>query len=109
MFGLFKKTKGYQDLKAPEFERMATEKNTVILDVRTPGEFSSGHLPGAVHMNLLSVDFAARVSALNKAKVYMVYCRSGNRSAEACSFMAGNGLKVFNLEGGIARWTGKIV
>ena len=59
----------------------------VVLDVRTPAEFSGGHLPGALNIDIQGRDFAARVGALDRNKTYLVYCRSGNRSAKAVQAM----------------------
>lgn len=60
-----------------------------VLDVRTPSEFASGHLRGALNVDVLSADFGKRVEALlskgtlkKDATVYL-YCRSGNRSGQA--------------------------
>ena len=61
--------------------------NEVIIDVRTPEEFASGHLEGAVNINLQAPDFEEQINALDKNGSYAVYCRSGNRSAEAVSLM----------------------
>lgn len=67
---------------------MATSGNqmpadAVILDVRTPAEYSSGHLEGAQNVDYSSANFRNSVSALPKSGSYIVYCRSGNRSASA--------------------------
>ena len=59
----------------------------VIIDVRTPEEFTSGHLEGAVNINLQAPDFEEQINTLDKDGSYAVYCRSGNRSAEAVSLM----------------------
>lgn len=61
--------------------------DTVIIDVRTPGEFATGHLDGAVNIDIQSPDFAAQVMELDKDGEYFIYCRSGNRSGQAISQM----------------------
>lgn len=77
----------------------------VILDVRTSGEFSSGHIRGAINLDFYQPDFHARLSGLDKSKTYLVYCRSGNRSEQAVRMMQSNGFsKVYNLLGGFAGW-----
>lgn len=58
-----------------------------LIDVRTPGEFASGHLEGASNIDVQSSDFTAQVSQLPKDAPYVVYCRSGNRSADAIAQM----------------------
>ncbi len=59
-----------------------------IIDVRTPSEYAAGHLKGAVNIDVDSPTFDARVSQLPKGPTYVVYCRSGNRSARAAQRMS---------------------
>ena len=71
-----------------------------VLDVRTPGEFASGHLAGAVNVDVMSPTFQSQVAALDlptDGPVYL-YCRSGNRSAAAAERMREAGLTV--VDGG---------
>ncbi|HYL80411.1 MAG TPA: rhodanese-like domain-containing protein [Candidatus Acidoferrum sp.] len=68
-------------------QRRAGQTDFIILDVRTPEEFAEGHLTGAVNLNLLAPDFAARLGAFDRGKTYLVYCRSGNRSTKAVQVM----------------------
>lgn len=79
-------------------------KNAVLLDVRTAMEVRSGALPGAVHIDIMSPSFAAKIAALDRGKTYFIYCRSGNRSAQACQIMHRQGFDVRNLMGGISAW-----
>lgn len=65
--------------------------SATLIDVRTPAEFAEGHLEGAENINLQSSDFIAQVSQLPKDSEYVVYCRSGNRSAEAIEQMSALG------------------
>lgn len=77
-----------------------------VIDVRTPAEFSSGHLAGAINIDVQASGFASAVGALPKDGEYLVYCHSGNRSGVATSQMASLGFThVYDLEGGIAAWT----
>ena len=77
----------------------------VILDVRTPEEFAAGHLDGAVMIDLSRADFADRVAELDPDVPYLVYCRSGNRSAQAVAIMEELGFSdVADLDGGILSW-----
>lgn len=110
MFKTFERTKAYSDMNSAEFEKeLKNNKDVVVLDVRTMGEFNSGKIPGAINVDVMRPDFAERVAGLDKGKRYLVYCRSGNRSAQACSVMASHGLKAANLAGGIISWHGEIV
>lgn len=72
-------------------EPVDLDSATVVIDVRTPSEFASGHLDGAINIDVQSADFDARMSELDPQGSYFVYCRSGNRSAQAIERMSGLG------------------
>ncbi|HWS58591.1 MAG TPA: rhodanese-like domain-containing protein [Actinotalea sp.] len=92
-------------LDAAAFGERVAEPDVVVLDVRTPEEFAAGHLPGAVNANLESGTFTDDLAALDPAATYAVYCRSGNRSAQALGIMQDAGFDdVAHLDGGIAAW-----
>jgi len=77
----------------------------VVLDVRTPGEFAEGHLPGAVNLDLQDAAFAGRLRALERGRTYLVYCRSGNRSSRAVRAMEALGFRsILHMFQGILRW-----
>ena len=93
------------NLDAPKFAEKIAEPDVVVLDVRTPEEFKSGHIPNAINIDIYSDYFRADISALDKSKRYAVYCRSGKRSVDASSEMDLTGFKsTFNLTGGIIEW-----
>lgn len=79
---------------APSAERpsQVATSGPIIIDVRTPEEFNSGHLEGAVNLDVTDAGFDARIAALDPAASYIVYCRSGNRSAQAAARMRTAGL-----------------
>lgn len=60
---------------------------TVILDVRTTGEYQDGHVQNAKNLDFYSGDFEANLKKLDKTKSYVLYCRSGNRSGQATRLM----------------------
>ena len=77
----------------------------VIIDVRTPEEYLSGHIKNAINIDYNSEEFFERIEGLNKSKTYFVYCRSGHRSAEAVKVMKELGfIEVYNLKTGINGW-----
>ena len=81
-------------------------KNFVILDVRTPKEYAEGHLANATNIDFNAIDFAEKVGKLDKTKTYLVYCRSGHRSASAVEVMKTQLFQtIYNLDGGITQWT----
>lgn len=106
MFNFFSaKTKKYEDIPSSTFHDLMLQPDTVIIDVRTAGEFAGGKIRGARNLDIMSASFANQVKNLPKDKVYLLYCRSGNRSGQACDIMADLGFeKLKNLSGGIMRW-----
>jgi phage shock protein E len=62
-------------------------KGRTLVDVRTPAEFSAGHLREAQNIDVQDPSFDRRISELPKDGSYLVYCRSGNRSAAATARM----------------------
>jgi phage shock protein E len=92
-------------LTASDFSTAMKAPGTVVLDVRTPAEFASGHLPQAKNIDIEGSDFAAKIAALDKSTTYAVYCRSGNRSGVAMEQMAAAQFThVYDLAGGIGAW-----
>lgn len=88
-----------------EFDQVRTSHDAIVLDVRTPGEFSSGHIPGAINVDFSSPDFTEKVKALDKKQVYLLHCRSGGRSQRASTLLEGLGFtRVFDLAPGILGW-----
>jgi rhodanese-related sulfurtransferase len=95
----FKELRG-QDFKA-QFEQTP---NAVLVDVRTAMEHMSGNIPNSINLDIMDYDFHSTIAELDKTKTYFVYCRSGNRSTQACMIMNEMGLNTINLEGGIGAW-----
>ncbi len=82
-------------------------KNTEIqlVDVRTPEEYSEGHIKNATNINIFDDDFADQMSKLDKSKDIYVYCRSGKRSGKASKQLEEMGFtKVYDLQGGFLNW-----
>lgn len=94
-----------QHMTASSFSAALKKTGTIVLDVRTPAEFASGHLPQAQNIDIEASDFASRIAALDKNAIYAVYCHSGNRSGVAMEQMAAAGFThVYDLAGGIGAW-----
>ena len=94
-------------LNASEFETCIVTKDSIqILDVRTPGEYSSGHIKGALLADWNNKEeFKRRVAFIDKNKPVYVYCLAGGRSAAAAEKMRAEGYeKVYELKGGINAW-----
>ena len=78
--------------------------NDVILDVRTPPEFSEGYIEGAINIDMQSPDFDTEIQKLDKDKTYIVYCRTGNRAKTASEQMSDIDLNVVYSKSGISQW-----
>ncbi|HHB78312.1 MAG TPA: rhodanese-like domain-containing protein [Saprospiraceae bacterium] len=91
-----------KNVNKQEFKKMMSEKDVVVLDVRTPREFESGKIEGAVNIPLNII--AKKAETLDKSKKYLVYCRSGARSRRAAMILARKGFEVYNLTGGYLSW-----
>lgn len=91
-------------------EKLAKDPDAVILDVRTSAELNEGIIPKAVHLDIyMGREFIDELNKLEKNKNYFVYCRSGNRSGQACSIMEQMGFQnAYNLIGGMLEWQGDV-
>lgn len=95
-----------QHLNVAAFADLAARTGTVLLDVRTPEEFATGHLAGARDVDFRAADFDAKIATLDRGTTYAVYCRTGNRSGQALQRMTAAGFThVADLTGGIVAWT----
>ena len=106
MFNLFSTgTKAYENLDGLEFkEKFTSSQGAVLVDVRTSGEFAGGSIKGAKNIDMMSPTFKDQFLKLDKDKEYFLFCRSGNRSGQACNVLAKEGYKTYNLDGGIGEW-----
>ncbi len=101
-------SKGYTNLDVPAFKAKMAEPGIVVLDVRTPAETAEGMIEGAILADYEADNFEAEVDKLDKEKTYLVYCKGGGRSSEACGIMTKKGFKnLYNLEGGYTAWMAK--
>jgi len=101
LFAVACSSKG-DDLNAETVQKLVNEGAT-ILDVRTPGEFSGGHVPGAINIPVQSLK--QRMNGLEpKDRPVLVYCKKGARAARAKDMLLSAGFtRVYNL-GGISNW-----
>lgn len=99
------------NLSETEWVKLHDEsEESVIMDVRTDDEFSTGYIEGAVNIDFyMGNKFISEIDKLDKSKSYFIYCKSGARSGQTCELMKQKGFKkVYNLEGGILGWTGEL-
>ncbi|WP_030269140.1 rhodanese-like domain-containing protein [Streptomyces sp. NRRL B-24484] len=86
-------------------QALARAGELTVVDVRTPGEYASGHLPGALNVPLDAVDglLPELRTAAGRGPLLLV-CASGARSERAAAVLAGHGVAVATLTGGTAAW-----
>jgi rhodanese-related sulfurtransferase len=91
-------------------EQLKNDDNSYILDVRTPEEVAEGYIPNSTNIDIyLGQEFLDKIEELDKSKNFYVYCRSGNRSGQACAIMNSIGIEnAYNLEGGFMNWEGEV-
>ena len=90
---------------AGAFAATIQNSGVVVLDVRTSGEFESGHIANSVNIDVEAGSFENEIANLDKNAQYAVYCHSGRRSGIAAELMEKNGFKeIHNLKDGIISW-----
>ncbi|MFC3417297.1 rhodanese-like domain-containing protein [Algoriphagus hitonicola] len=88
-----------------KFDKMISKKKNVLLDIRTPEEIADGQIKGALNIDFLDENFAQNIEQLDKSKTYLLYCRTGKRTAKAGAAMKAAGFKkVYMLDGGLTAW-----
>ena len=102
-------SKGLKKLDAGAFaETLNACDHAFVLDVRTPEEFQTGYIHGAVNYNIYDADFDQRLGQIPKDKAVFVYCKGGGRSADAAENLVTLGFEeVYDLSGGVMSWTAK--
>lgn len=107
--GLAPVSNTYTDLSQDEFKNMESNlaEDVVILDVRTDPEVAEGMIEGAIQIDYRGENFEEEVAKLDSSKTYVVYCRTGGRSAAASKIMTEElGFKnVNNLLGGYSEYS----
>ena len=101
--------KNVRTLRADQFkeELRTSAKNAMLIDVREPGEFKSGHIPGAVNIPLSQL--GSRTDDIPKDRIVYLYCKSGMRSQQAGRVLSSRGYaNLAHLQGGISAWDGQV-
>ena len=89
-------------------EMMESESDYIILDVRRPDEFATGHIPNAINIPNESIGTDEISELPDKDQLILVYCRSGNRSKQASQKLVKLGYSNVVEFGGINDWKGEI-
>lgn len=92
-------------------ELISNDSNAVIIDVRTARECAEGIIENAIMIDFLDFNlFKEWIEKLDKNKNYYIYCRSGQRSAQACQKLDEIEVnRTYNLLGGMLAWGGRTV
>lgn len=95
----------FKSLSVADFDSFIKADDVQRLDVRTLAEYSEGHIPGAVNINVMDDSFVAMAdSTLQKERPVALYCRSGKRSEKAAEILSKRGYKVYELDKGFNAW-----
>ena len=86
--------------------RLTRGEQPQMIDVRELHEWNAGHIAGSVHIPL--GDLVASQRQLKPGQELIIICRSGNRSGQACDYLAAQGYSTVNLTGGLLAWTGPL-
>lgn len=87
-------------------ELLDANEDLFIIDVREDDEVAQGMIPGAQHIALGTIP--DRINELDASKPYIIVCKAGARSANACSYLEAQGFDVTNLEGGMLAYDGEL-
>jgi len=86
----------------------AGNRDFIIIDVRTPEEYAGSHIENAMNVDYYSASFKDEINGFARDRIYLVYCRTGARSAGARDIMKELGFqKIYNMTGGITDWVAK--
>ncbi|MEH7276976.1 rhodanese-like domain-containing protein [Neobacillus vireti] len=97
----------FENVTTEKAKELIDEEKVIVLDVRTPEEYNSGHIPDSELVPLKV--FEGMSEDLEKDKNYLLVCRSGNRSQQAAEILTSKGFKnVYNMTGGMNSWTYEI-
>ena len=94
-----------QSIGVPEVQSLIQETNTLVLDVRTPGEFETAHIDGAVNIPVDQLDPHLREIVHNAGGTMVLVCQSGGRAEQAADKLSKQGKDdLVLLEGGMNAW-----
>ena len=98
----------FRSVNIDEFKTEISKSDVQLVDVRTVQEYSEGHIPGAMNIDVNAPDFEEKIKALDKKENVAIYCRSGRRSKMAANKLTAAGFKVIELNTGFLSWDGEV-
>lgn len=90
------------DIGLDEMKKLVINPNVQVLDVRGASEYKTGHINGATHLFVGTIE--KNLDKINKEKEVVIHCQAGDRSSIAASLLAKNGIRVKNYTGGYSEW-----
>lgn len=105
LFGWYISAQVNSVLEPKDFLQKLKNSNSILIDVRTPEEFETGHIKNAIDLDYRNAYFSDKIRKLDPSKTYMIYCRSGKRSASTVDSLKNLGFThLYDLKGGINAW-----
>jgi rhodanese-related sulfurtransferase len=105
LWPLVRRTTGGPWVNTTQATQLINREDALVVDVREPNEFATGHVLGAKNVPLAKLDASGADLAKKKERPVIVYCDGGDRSAKALSALKRQGYtRVANLSGGLAAW-----
>ena len=98
----------FKSVDIDEFKIEIVKDGVQLVDVRTVKEYSEGHIPGAMNIDVNAPDFEEKIKVLDKKENVAIYCRSGRRSKMAANKLTAAGYKVIELNTGFLSWDGEV-
>ena len=99
----------FQSVDVDTFVQIIEDTTVIRLDVRTQSEYTQGHIPGAILIDMTQPNFKSEaLKRLPKEQTIALYCRSGKRSKSAALQLAKEGYKVVELNTGFNSWKGEV-
>ena len=98
----------FKSVDIDEFKTEISKSDVQLVDVRTAKEYSEGHIPGAMNIDVNAPDFEEKIKVLDKKENVAIYCRSGRRSKLAANKLTAAGYKVIELNTGFLSWDGAV-
>ena len=98
----------FKSVDIDEFKIEIVKDGVQLVDVRTVKEYSEGHIPGVMNIDVNAPDFEEKIKVLDKKENVAIYCRSGRRSKMAANKLAAAGYKVIELNTGFLSWDGEV-
>ncbi len=102
--------KGYTSVSVDEFAKVIADNQVQLIDTRTEAEFSEGHIPGAINIDVNESDFESKVGQkIDKTRPVALYCRGGRRSKIAAERIVALGYDdITELNTGFISWSGEV-